>query len=82
MIIAKVLGSVVADQHHPGFDGYPLLMLRSEAGEDIIAVDGIGAAPGEQVLLLREGSGVRQVLGANAPIRSLIVGIVDTVELA
>jgi microcompartment protein CcmK/EutM len=82
MIIAKVLGSVVADQHHPGFDGYPLLMLRSAAGEDIIAVDGIGAAPGEQVLLLREGSGVRQVLGGNAPIRSLIVGIVDAVEVA
>jgi len=79
MLLARVLGSVVADQHHPGYDGQPLLMVRSEAGEDVLAVDTIGVGVGEQVLVLREGSGVRQILGGEPPIRSVIVGVVDEV---
>ena len=79
MLLAKVLGSVVADQHHPGYDGRRLLMARSDAGEDVIAVDTIGVGVGEQVLVLREGSGVRQILGDEPPIRSVIIGVVDQV---
>ena len=82
MLLAKVIGSVVADQHHPGYGGHPLLMLRSDAGEDIIAVDRVGSGPGETVLVLREGNGVRQLLGGEPPIRSVIVAIVDAVERA
>ena len=79
MLLGEVLGSVVADQHHSGYDGHRLLMVRSQAGEDILAVDRVGAGLGEQVLVLREGSGVRQLLGGEPPIRSVIVGIVDAV---
>ena len=80
MLLAEVLGSVVADQHHAGYDGRRLLMVRSQDGEDVIAVDHIGASPGERVLVLREGNGVRQLLGGEPPIRSVIVGIVDAVD--
>ncbi len=79
MLLGEVLGSVVADQHHAGYDGHRLLMVRSQAGEDILAVDRVGAGVGEQVLVLREGTGVRQLLGGEPPIRSVIVGIVDAV---
>ena len=48
----------------------------------MIAVDRVGAGVGEQVLVLREGNGVRQLLGGEPPIRSVIVGIVDAVETA
>jgi microcompartment protein CcmK/EutM len=35
------------------------------------------------VLVMREGNGVRQIIGDKmAPIRSIIVGIVDAVEVA
>lgn len=83
MIIAQVLGSVTADQHHPGYDGLPIKMVRPEHGdEDLIAVDRVGAAPGERVLVMREGNGVRQILGGQPPVRSLIIGIVDEVTTA
>ena len=57
-----------------------MLMVRSDAGEDVIAVDTVGAGVGEQVLVLREGNGVRQILGGEPPVRSVIVGIVDVVS--
>ena len=45
-------------------------------------MDAIGAGMGETVIILDEGSGARQILGdAQAPIRSIVVGIVDAVEL-
>ena len=46
MLLGEVLGSVVADQHHAGYDGHRLLMVRSQAGEDILAVDRVGAGVG------------------------------------
>ena len=50
------------------------------AGGYQIAVDNIGAGAGETVLLLDEGNGARQVLGApGAPIRTVVIGIVDEV---
>ena len=81
MLLGEVLGSVVADQHHSGYDGHRLLMVRSQAGEDILAVDRVGAGLGEPVLVLREGTGVRQILGSNPPVRSVIVAIVDEVHV-
>jgi len=77
MHIGTVLGPVVADQHHPGYTGRPLLMIRSESAGNVLAVDTVGAGPGERVLVLQEGSGVRQILGESPPIRSLIVGVID-----
>ncbi|MCE7959735.1 MAG: hypothetical protein DYH06_17625 [Acidobacteria bacterium ACB2] len=47
----------------------------------MIAVDSVGAGVGELVLVLDEGNGARQVLAAEgAPVRSVVVGIVDAVH--
>ena len=62
-----------------------LMLVRPEGpdgkptGTGYLAVDQIAAGPGDRVLVLSEGSGVRQLLGGNPPIRSVIVGIVDDV---
>jgi len=41
-------------------------------------VDAVGAGAGETVLVLDEGNGARQVLEApDAPVRAVIVGVVD-----
>jgi len=87
MILARVTGTVVSTIHHPIVDGRKLLLAErldsngSPTGGYLIAMDTIGAGSGETVLILDEGTGARQILDdANAPVRSVIVGIVDAVE--
>lgn len=89
MILGRITGSVVSTIHHPVVDGRKLLLadrLDSDGnptGDYLIAMDAIGAGMGETVLILDEGNGARQVLADDsAPIRSMVVAIVDEVELA
>jgi ethanolamine utilization protein EutN len=84
--IARVVGTVVSTINAPAFDGRTLLLCDllepsgAAAGGYLIAVDAVGAGAGETVLLLDEGNGARQVLAApGAPIRTVVVGIVDEV---
>ena len=88
MILGRISGSVVSTIHHPIVNGHKLLVAeRLDAagrptGGYIIAVDAIGAGRGETVLIIDEGNGARQILGNDtAPVRSVVVGIVDEVAL-
>jgi len=88
MILGRITGSVVSTIHHPVVDGRKLLVAERldpscrPTGGYIIAIDAIGAGQGETVLILDEGNGARQILDDNnAPVRSIVVGIVDAVEL-
>ncbi len=88
MILGRIIGSVVSIIHHPVVEGRKLLVAeRLDAagqaiGDYIIAIDAIGAGQGETVLILDEGNGARQILDdTDAPVRSLVVGIVDAVDL-
>jgi len=86
--ICRVIGTVVATAHHPAYDGQKIMLVRqdSPAGEKaapaFVAVDRVQAGPDDRVLVLTEGTGVRQLLGAEAgPIRSIIVGIIDDIDI-
>lgn len=87
MKLARVIGSAVATARHPGFDARTVLLVRPETADGekaesaFLAVDNVSAGPGDRVLVLREGTGVRQILGGNPPIRSVIVAIVDDVHV-
>jgi len=88
MILGRVSGSVVSTIHHRIVDGHKLLVAErlDQAGRPtggyVIALDAIGAGKGETVLILDEGNGARQILDdASAPVRSIVVGIVDAVEV-
>jgi len=88
MKIGRVAGTVVATICSPALDGRKLLHVDlldldgNATGKDLIAVDAVGAGAGETVLVLDEGNGARQVLEApNAPIRAVVVGIVDEIEI-
>jgi microcompartment protein CcmK/EutM len=88
MILGRITGSVVSTIHHPVVEGKKLLLAeRLDAsgrptGGYVIAMDAIGAGFGEIVLILDEGNGARQILDdPDAPVRSIVVGIVDSVEL-
>ncbi len=88
MIVGRVVGTVVSTISAPVFDRRRLLLcdLLDEqgrpAGGYVIAVDSVGAGAGEKILILDEGNSARQVVAMeDAPIRAVIVGIVDEVRL-
>ena len=88
MFLGRVTGSVVSTIHHSIVDGRKLLLAErldhrgKPTGAYVIAMDSIGAGRGETVLILDEGNGARQVLDDDsAPVRSIVVGIVDEIEL-
>lgn len=89
MRLCRVLGNVTATVKHPAFAGRTLLVVQpldergADAGDSFIAVDNAQAGPGDQVLVLTEGNGVRQIAkqGDQVPIRSMVVGIVDQVDV-
>ncbi len=84
MIYARVTGRITSTINHPDLDGRKLLVcdkLGSDGeptGGYVIAVDTVGAGAGETVIILDEGNGARQILEQpGAPIRSVVVGVVD-----
>ena len=89
MNLCRVLGPVVATEKHPAFTGRKLLVVQplnenlGEMGKSFIAIDSSsGAGKSDVVLVMREGNGVRQIIGDKmAPIRSIIVGVVDAVDI-
>ena len=89
MKIARVAGTVVSTIHAEILDHRKLLLcdtLDPEGELDggyLIAVDVVGAGAGETVLLLDEGTSARQVVERpSGPIRTLVIGIVDEIDLA
>ena len=87
MILGTVTGTVHSTIAHEFYRAKKLLIVEREdgrlrrTGSYLIAVDMVDAGVGERVLVLDEGNGARQVTGsADAPVRSVIVGIVDDVQ--
>ncbi len=88
MLLANVIGSIVSTLKHPAYNQTKLMVvqpIRSDGrpdGASMLAVDSVGSGPGETVLVLRQGAAAAQVLGIDfPPIRSVIVGIVDRIDL-
>lgn len=87
MKVGRVAGTVVSTISHPFFDGQRLLVchLIDREGEPAgytIAVDRVDAGVGDTVLILDEGSSARQLFELDTgPVRAVVAGIVDHVEL-
>jgi microcompartment protein CcmK/EutM len=89
MYIGRVTGTVVATIKHEAFEGRKLLLVDrldldgEPTGHYDICVDVVQANLGERVMVIDEGNGARQILNREvAPVRAVIVGVVDDVELA
>jgi len=87
MIYGRVMGNVVSTVKHPPYLGHTVLIVQpldapgADEGDSFLAVDRAQAGPGDRVLVLSEGNGIRQLIGIKElPIRRLIVGIVDEVH--
>ncbi len=86
MILARVQGQVVATIKHAAYASRRILLLDridaagEEVGAYLVAIDTVDAGVGQTVLVIDEGNSARQIIGDSmAPIRSVIVGIVDEV---
>ena len=87
MILGRVAGNVVCTHKHPVLEGRKMLIVQpvgpqgERRGEAVIAVDTVQAGPGDLVLVLDEGNSGRMILGDDsAPVRTVVVGIVDGVS--
>ncbi len=87
MLIAKVTGTLVATRKEPTLEGLKLLVVRpcdvhgKPSGAALVAADAVGAGLGE-VVLLAAGSSARQTEATrDRPVDSVIMAIVDTLEV-
>jgi microcompartment protein CcmK/EutM len=88
MILGKVLSRVVATAKLDTLPHRQLLNVEPLEGfgdrTPIIAIDSVNAGPGDTVLILQEGTGVRQATlpdpSKPLPAQMAIVGIVDHVD--
>jgi ethanolamine utilization protein EutN len=87
VIVARVVGRSWATVKHPIYEGRivmavaPIDAAGRATGAEFLAVDSVGACPGQRVLVAREGNTARQVLQAHEqPVHSVIIGIIDTVD--
>ncbi|MCK5520013.1 MAG: EutN/CcmL family microcompartment protein [Candidatus Marinimicrobia bacterium] len=89
MILAKVIGSIVATVKNVHFEGKKLMIVKSIHPNGsvlqesaFLAVDHAQAGIDDIVLINREGSGARLLLENDAiPVQSVIVGIIDNIEV-
>lgn len=87
MILGIVKGTVYSTINHPFYDNRRLLLVDrvgpdwSETGKYLIAIDSVDAGAGDRVLMIDEGNSARQVVDDPvAPLRSVVIGIVDEVR--
>ena len=88
MILGRIAGEIHSTINHPFYNAKKLLVVEKTdpegrpTGDYLVAVDAVDAGVGQHVLVLDEGNGARQVFASSdAPVRSVVVGIVDRVEL-
>jgi len=88
MLIAKVIGTVVATRKHEHLTGSKIQIVQPLApqtelpqGDPFVAVDAVGAGVGEVVIVVR-GSGARQAVdNPNCPVDATIIGIIDQMDI-
>ncbi len=87
MTLGRVIGNVVSTVKHRVLEGYKILIVQPvdaegrPAGKTLLALDTVQAGEGDTVLVNDEGNSARLIIGdPMAPVRTLVVGIVDEVS--
>jgi ethanolamine utilization protein EutN len=88
MLIARVIGEVVATEKHASHKGRKALMVQplnldgTPRGDAVIALDAVDAGIGDRVLLVTEGySAMTSVGRPQSPIDMAVVGFIDHIDL-
>jgi ethanolamine utilization protein EutN len=88
MLLARVVGTVVATKKDHNYDATKLLLVQpiTPAGDDVgatlLAIDSVQAGVGDRVLVVTEGKAAQAALRRSpAPVDAAVVGVVDLVDL-
>ncbi len=88
MLIARVIGDVVATQKDPSHRNRKILVVQplqldgSDSGEPLLALDAVDAGIGDRVLLATEGFSAMTAVGRpHSPIDMAVIGVIDRVDL-
>lgn len=89
MLLARVIGNIVATQKNQRYEGTRVMLCRqiTPSGEDLeytcIALDSVNSGEGDIVVIVQEGwsASTASTGKAGAAIDSAIVGVVDYIDL-
>ena len=88
MIIARVIGDVVASQKHRSHERRKILVVQpleldgSNRGVPVLALDAVDAGVGDRVLVVQEGASAMSSVGRpQSPIDMAVIGVIDSVVL-
>ena len=87
MIIARVVGNIVATQKQQSHEGKKILLIQpldledQPTGDLVAALDSVDAGIGDRVLAVQEGfSAMTSVGHTESPIDAAVIGVIDLVE--
>lgn len=87
MVLARVRGTVVSTHKSVGMEGLSLLLVEKVdpvtmkgKGDFVVAIDSVGAAPGEIVFFVTGSSARMTATTKGKPSDATIIAIVDSVE--
>ncbi|HKW96688.1 MAG TPA: EutN/CcmL family microcompartment protein [Bryobacteraceae bacterium] len=88
MLIARVVGEVVATEKHQSHKGRKALLVQplnldgTNRGDPVIALDAVDAGVGDRVLIALDGfSAMTSVGRPQSPIDMAVIGFVDAIDL-
>jgi microcompartment protein CcmK/EutM len=86
VIIARVVGNVVATQKQESHEGKKILLVQpldldgQPMGDVVVALDAVDAGVGDRVLAVQEGfSAMTSVGHTESPIDAAVIGVIDEV---
>jgi ethanolamine utilization protein EutN len=87
MFLGKIIGNIWATEKYSSLNGFKLMIVQplnaklQNFSDPIVAVDTVGAGPGEIIYYITSSEAVIPLPVDTAPVDAAIVGIVDTVNL-
>ena len=85
MLLARVIGNATSTVKHSSLKGWKLLIVQAlmadghnRDGEPMLAIDRLGAGPGDNVMITSDGKSTRAMMNISAtPVRWNVIGICD-----
>ncbi|MCH8021422.1 EutN/CcmL family microcompartment protein [candidate division KSB1 bacterium] len=89
MLICRIVGNIVSTHKNAHLQGHKLLLVqpveldqKTPKGNSMIAIDRVNAGMDDLVLVNKEGSSARLMLGDDEnPVQAVIVGVIDGIDV-